>query len=91
MQKDKNKKTVQTNSIERKKECITFIILHLNKSIHKADEKQIIKCKSHFSVFITNKLIIKTTKAVQWSDSLFSFIDWLTLMRQTAYCNAQII
>ena len=44
--------------------------------------KKKVKCKDHLSVFITNKLIIKTTKAVQWiaaSDSLFSFIVRLIL------------
>ncbi len=48
-------------SLERNK----YIFLQLNKIIHIAYEKQIIKCKNHFSVFIANKLIIKTTKAVK--------------------------
>ncbi len=52
------------------------------------EEKQIVKCTNHLNVFITNKLIIKATKAFQpraASDSLFSFIVWLILMQQMAY------
>ncbi len=62
-----------------------FFILHLNKSIQ---VRKIIKCKNYFSVFIKNKWIIKTIKVVQsiaMSDSLFSFIVRLTVMRQMAY------
>ncbi len=47
-----------------------------------SSKKQIIKCKNHFSVFITNKLIIKTTKAAQSRAAIIYFIVRLTLMRQ---------
>ncbi len=62
--------------------ALLFFILQLNKATSIQVRKQIIKCKNHFSVFMTNKLIIKTTKAVQSRAEIFPFIVRLTLKQK---------
>ncbi len=62
----------------RNKQIVHYYFHCTSKKKH---SKKKIKCKNHISVFITNTLIIKTTKAVQSRGAIFSFIVRLTLMR----------
>ncbi len=59
--KNKNRCKNNNSRTNIRKKQMTFLILHLNKSIQ---ARKINNQNNPFSVFTTNKLIIKTTKAV---------------------------